>query len=83
MISLKRPTTHNTANEVFHCVHLECPAVNHANADDDDNQVGLASKETDVPTSPQPIAGDDELAAAQNVADEVMVCDGWFLDGLA
>ena len=68
--------THNTANEVFHCVHLECPAVNHANADDDDNQVGLASKETDVPTSPQPIAGDDELAAAQNVADEVMVCDG-------
>ena len=22
------------------------------------------------------VAGDDELAAAQNVADEVMVCDG-------
>ena len=54
MISLKRPTTHNTANEVFHCVHLECPAINHANADDDNNQVGLASKETNVPTSPSP-----------------------------
>ena len=54
MISLKRPTTHNTANEVFHCVHLECPAVNNANADDDDNQVSLASKETNVPTSPSP-----------------------------
>ena len=54
MISLKRPTTHNTDIEVFHRVHLECPAINHANADDDNNQVGLASKETNVPTSPSP-----------------------------
>ena len=26
--------THNTANEVFHCVHLECPAVSHLGNDD-------------------------------------------------
>jgi BTB/POZ domain-containing protein 9 len=25
--------THNTANEVFHCVHLECPAVDIATDD--------------------------------------------------
>ena len=38
--------THNTANEVFHCVHLECPAVSHVAADDEKERPASPSTST-------------------------------------
>lgn len=68
--------THNTANEVFHCVHFECPSCEDANNQTCSVTVSVANKNKEAAGSATSSASDEQasqFAETATEAEEVVV----------